>query len=260
MKTLKTLFILTILSGFLIVFSCSSSDSEPDPNANIVPCTTTCTLGFELNTNTCECECNTTCATGFVLNIDTCECEEFIPTVIAVDACATTLVESWVKRTTITDYTGDGYIVWEGPGLTWTGNIGEVGKLTYTIDVPKAGTYLFQWRSYIAKTADVDPWAEHNDSWLKFPDADDFFAQKNGSTLYPSGSGNSPNPAGENGNGFFKVYMNDLNAWSTVSSTSDNDAHQIYVTFDEEREYTVEIAARSNFHAIDSFKLTEQQP
>jgi len=260
MKPFKTLSILTILSVFLIVFSCSSNDSEADPNSGsaIEECTTSCGPNFEVNPTTCECECNRTCSAGFILISETCECEEFVPKVIEVDACATTLIGEWKKRTTITDYTGEGYIVWEGPGLTWTGNIGEVGKLTYTIIVEKPGTYLFQWRSYIAKIADVDPWAEHNDSWLKFPDADDFFAKKGGSTLYPSGSGQTPNPAGENGNGFFKVYMNDVDKWSLISSTSDNDAHQIYITFNEAKAYTVEIAARSNFHAIDSFKLIEQ--
>ncbi|TGV02609.1 hypothetical protein [Flavivirga rizhaonensis] len=263
MKTLKTVSALTILSVLFIFISCSSSDdSESDPKTEV--CTKTCDKGFVLNTDSCECEkevCTKTCDGNFILNADTCECEEFIAKVIEVDASVVTLTEDWKKRTTIADYTGEGYIVWEGPGQTWKGNIGEVGKLTYTIDVPKAGTYLFQWRSYIAKKADVDPWAEHNDSWLKFPDADDFFAERvGGSILYPKGSGKSPNPAGENGNGFFKIYMNDVDKWSITTSTSDSNAHQIYVTFNEAKAYTVEIAARSDFHAIDSFRLTEQKP
>ncbi|AUP80521.1 hypothetical protein [Flavivirga eckloniae] len=264
MKKLRTfLATLSILSGFLIALSCSSNDSDPDPK--LETCTKTCEDGFILNADDCECEkeaCTKTCDGNFILNEDTCECEEFIAAVVEVDASDVTLVGDWKKRTTIDGYTGEGYIVWEGPGQTWKGTVGEVGKLTYKINIEKTGTYLFQWRSYIAKKAAVDPWAEHNDTWLKFPDADDFFGRKAGSTIdiYPKGSGKSPNPAGENGNGFFKIYMNDVDKWSMISSTSDSDAHQVYVTFNEAKEYTVEIAARSDFHAIDSFKLTQQKP
>ncbi|NMH87931.1 hypothetical protein [Flavivirga algicola] len=261
MKTLKKLSLAMVLSGLFLLFSCSGSDSHPDPKSE--DCTKTCSTGFILNTDTCECEkeaCTKTCDGNFILNADTCECEEFVAAVIEVDASVVTLTGDWKKRTSIADYTGEGYIVWEGPGQTWKGNIGEVGKLTYTIDVLKAGTYLFQWRSYIAKKADEKPWAEHNDTWLKFPDADDFFAKRDGNTLYPKGSGKTPNPAGENGNGFFKVYMNDVDKWSMISSTSDNNAHQIYATFNEAKKYIIEIAARSDFHAIDAFKLTEQKP
>ncbi len=266
MKTLRILPKLTYLCGLFVVASyvssCSEDDSNPDPKAE--ECIKTCDSGFVLNKDTCECEkeeaCNKTCSDDLILNTDTCECEAFVAKVIDVDASIATLTDDWKKQTTINDYSGEGYIVWEGPGLAWKGNIGAVGKLNYTIDVPRAGTYLFQWRSYIAKKAASNPGSEHNDSWLKFPDADDFFAVRNGSTIYPKGSGKTPNPAGESGNGFFKVYMNQVDTWSTASNTSDNNAHKIYVTFNEAKTYTVEIAARSDFHAIDSFKLTEQKP
>ncbi|MFY0599887.1 MAG: hypothetical protein JXR03_09470 [Cyclobacteriaceae bacterium] len=244
MKNLKTLCF-TLLCFFLASssISCSENKEEPEPEEKVEE-----KIEEEEKEEEEEEE----------------EEETFEEVVITVDATSLeTLSGDWEKRTTIEGYTGDGYIVWEGPNQFWKGeaNIGAAGRLTYKIDIPKAGTYLFQWRSYIAKVDAENPNTEHNDSWLRIPDADDFYGEKNtGSIVYPKGSGKSPNPAGENGNGFFKVYMNTSNAWSMISSTSDNNAHQIYATFNEAKEYTVEIAARSDFHAIDMFQLTLQKP
>ncbi len=253
MKTTKLINLL-LLFTFTMLVSCSSSSEDEG-------CIKTCENGFVLNEDNCGCEpmqCTTTCSDNEILNEDTCECEAFVANVVEVDAAKVTLTDDWVLRTTIDGYTGDGYVVWEGLGQTWKGTVGEKGQLEYKFTIPRPGTYLFQWRTYIAKKASTDAWAEHNDSWLKMLDADDFFAEKAGRKIYPKGSGKSPNPAGENGNGFFKIYMNDLDKWSTISSTSDNDAHLVYGTFNEAKEYTIIIAARSDYHAIDSFKLIEQ--
>ncbi|TXE07230.1 hypothetical protein FUA26_13495 [Seonamhaeicola algicola] len=268
----------------LIIFSCSSSDSNSEEEATCEktctegfilnadkcecepePCTLTCEDGFTLDEDLCECECTRTCEDGFTLNADTCECEEdevFVAEIIEVETETATLSGDWKLKTTIEGFTGEGYIVWEGPNQFWKGdaNIGNAGRLTYKINVPRAGTYQFNWSSYIAKVEPSNPTTEHNDSWLRFPDADDFYGKKEGSIVYPKGSGKTPNPAGENGNGFFKIYMNTGGAWTWTSGTSDNDFHSIYVRFDEAKEYTVEIAARSAYHAIDKFKLTEQEP
>ena len=185
------------------------------------------------------------------------EVEEGDLVVIQVETETATLTSSWRLRTDIDGFTGDGYIVWEGEPLFWKGNPGGVAILTYEIEIPKAGTYLFNWRSHIAKGTES---TEHNDSWLRLPDADAFYGEKsNGSRVYPTGSGNTPNPAGESGNGFFKVYMNTVNSWTFTSGTSDHDFHSIYATYDEPGIYTVEIAPRSDFHAIDSFRFTEQR-
>jgi hypothetical protein len=240
--------------------------NEDDCECEKEPCTKTCDTGFILNEDNCECEkepCTKTCDASFELNSDTCECEEkFIANVVNVDASDITLTDSWKKKTDIADYTGNGYIVWEGAAQFWkdAAAIGQLGKLTYKVNIPRAGTYLFQWRSYIVKMADKNPATEHNDSWIRIPDADNFFAKRDVSILYPKGSGKSPNPAGENGNGFFKGYMNTVNKWTNGTYTSDHNSHSIYATFNESKEYTIEISPRSNYHAIDSFKLVEQEP
>lgn len=286
--SIHALILCSVIIALLTNMSCSSNNNSSDDVVG-ESCTKTCDTGFVLNSELCECEqepctlvcdtgfvldndlcqceeepCMLTCDTGFELNTEMCECEEFVQVVINVDASSATLVGDWKKKTTIADYTGGGYIVWEGPPQFWKGeaNIGTVGKLTYKINVTTPGIYLFNWNSYIAKKAASNAATEHNDSWLRMPDADDFYAFRNNnmSTIYPKGSGKTPNPKGENGNGFFKVYMNTVDAWTNTSSTSDNEAHQIYVQFNEAKEYTVEIAPRSDFHAIDAFKFTLQKP
>lgn len=293
MKTSKQFFKIIASIVFLMVLSNCSESTADEGGVEDEPCIKTCRGEFVLNEETCNCEeevfvCEKVCETGFTLNDETCECEEdpvpctlvcdsgetlneetceceapFVPTVIAVEAETATLVADWKEKTDNDGYTGNGYIVWEGAAQFWKGaeDIGKAGLLTYKINVTVPGTYLFQWRSFIAKLADEKPATEHNDSWLRMPDADNFYGFKNATEtiVYPKGSGKTPNPAGENGNGFFKIYTNTI-GWSWTSSTSDHNPHQVYATFSEAKEYTIEISARSNYHGIDSFRLTLQKP
>jgi hypothetical protein len=244
-------------------FTLNSDTCECDK----IPCTKTCDTGFELNTENCECEkipCTKTCDAGFELNSETCNCEEiFVPATITVETESATLTDSWKLRTDIAGYSGTGYIVWEGPAQFWknAATIGILGKLTYKVNITKPGVYQFNWKSYIAKVDASNPNSEHNDSWLRIPDADDFYAVRQvTSIVYPKGSGKTPNPAGENGNGFFKVYMNQGGSWTNTAVTSDSNSHSIFAKFNQAKEYTIEISPRSDYHAIDSFKLTLQKP
>ena len=186
----------------------------------------------------------------------------FVAEVIEQDVSVATLTGDWKKKTDIAGFTGDGYIVWEGEALFWKGeeNIGKTGLLSFKINIEKPGTYKMQLRTYIAKKDPKKPNTEHNDTWVRVPDADNFFAQKQESIVYPKGSGKTPNPAGENGNGFFKSYMNLNDKWTYTSGTFDHNFHEIFATFNKAGKYTIEIAPRSNFHAIDGFKLTQQKP
>lgn len=179
---------------------------------------------------------------------------------VIVSAESVAVIEDWELKTELEGFTGTGYLVWEGPAQFWKGteNIGKVGKLVYDVKIAEAGTYKFTMRTYIAKKDPLKPNTEHNDIWVKLSDADAFFAQKGDSKLYPNGSGKSPNPAGENGNGFFKAYMNTNDKWFEVIGTSDHNFHEIFATFNSAGTYTVEIAPRSDFFAFDSFTLIKQ--
>ncbi|MEO0470295.1 MAG: T9SS type A sorting domain-containing protein [Bacteroidota bacterium] len=157
---------------------------------------------------------------------------------------------SWLADSAISGYTGAHYLRYSGadrfstPGLS---------RLLYRLNITKTGTYRFQWRSRISIGSDN---TEHNDSWLRMAtEHSHFFAQKSGSTLYPHGSGMSPNPAGSGKEGWFKVYQNVLGDWTWNTSTSDHDPHNIFMEFDSVGVYVLEVSCRSNGHAIDRMVL-----
>lgn len=159
-----------------------------------------------------------------------------------------TLTGSWATATTKGGYTNTGYIRWTGSDNF---NTPGVGVISATIDIENPGTYRFQWYSTIGQGTSI---ADFNDSWLRFPDASDFYAVRGASVVYPFGSGKTPNPNGAGSGGWFKVYVNNLN-WSWQTTTSDNDPHDIYVDFDTPGVYTMEISARSFDHLIDRIVL-----
>lgn len=157
----------------------------------------------------------------------------------------------WELKSSDTDHTGEGYMVWTGSQSL--GNPGN-GLTTFKINITNTGTYQFIWRSSVTTGNNG---TEHNDTWLRFDDADDFFGEKgNGSIVYPAGRDKSPTPEGSSKDGWFKIYRSggDL-SFKWQSSTSDNDAHDIFVKFDVPGTYTMEISARSSGHAIDKFVL-----
>ena len=172
---------------------------------------------------------------------------------IIIEAENLNLKDNWVIENTKTGFTGNGYIVWNGEDyFNSPGN--SIISITLTIKTP--GTYRVQWRNGITIGSGT---TDFNDSWLRFPDASDYYATKtDDSTVYPSGSGKTPNPEGAGGADFFKIYTNTLE-WNFNTSTSDNDPHDIYVTFDTAGTYTLEISPRSKGHAIDRIMLYQPQ-
>ncbi|HKL02673.1 MAG TPA: hypothetical protein VJ911_03320, partial [Cryomorphaceae bacterium] len=176
--------------------------------------------------------------------------------VASIDASET----DWSLRTDIDDYSGGGFLVWEGENAMGApGN----GRLTFNVHISTPGTYRFLWRSYITIG---DNHTEHNDSWLRIPDAAHFYGKKNnGHIVYPKGSNLPPipesseqsntEPNGAGSDGWFKVYMNTANNWKWQASTSDHDAHNIYAVFTHPGIYTIEISGRSTGHGVDTFVL-----
>ncbi len=162
--------------------------------------------------------------------------------------------EGWVLKNDGDGISGNGYMQWEGdPKMNAPGN----GTVVFPVRISQPGTYRFIWNSSFRMG---DNGTEHNDSWLRFPDADDFFGRKgDGSVVYPNGSGKTPNPNGSSSEGWFKIYRsgND-NSFKWQASTSDHDAHDIYVTFSNSGVYRIEISARSNYHGIDRMLLFEE--
>ena len=157
---------------------------------------------------------------------------------------------NWNITTNYGDFTGSGMLTWLGNNnYSSPGN----GLISTTIKINTPGTYRFRWRNRIGNGTNS---TEHNDSWLRFPDASDFYAEKNGNRIYPKGSGQSPNPNGAGSDGWFKVYLSGTTDWTWSTRTSDNDAHNIFVEFDTAGIYTMEISGRSQFHLIDRTTLS----
>ena len=156
---------------------------------------------------------------------------------------------TWDRKSDISGFDGEGYLVWNKEDNF---NTPGVGVLTYKLNITTTGTYRFVWRSRITEGTSI---SEANDSWLRFGDAADFFGEKEGSIVYPKGIGKTPNPEGSSSDGWFKVYMNNVGEWFWRSNTSDNDPHNIFVTFNSAGTYTMEVSGRSRFHALDRFVL-----
>ncbi|MBT8184207.1 MAG: hypothetical protein KJN76_05160, partial [Eudoraea sp.] len=157
----------------------------------------------------------------------------------------------WAQRSSQSGFTGNGYNSYEG-----TNYFGSPGNnvVTYTVRINTPGTYRFQWRNKIGVLASSNASTEHNDSWLKFPDASDFYGQRGNSRIWPKGSGKSPNPEGASGGGWFKVYTNTIN-WSWSTQTSDFDPHQVFAVFNSPGVYRIQVSGRSNGHLIDRMVL-----
>ena len=157
---------------------------------------------------------------------------------------------NWSVKFNFSDFTGAGYLSWDGNNnFNSPGN----GLISTEIRINTPGTYRFRWRSRIGTGSNS---TEHNDSWLRFADASDFYAEKNGNRIYPNGSGQTPNPNGSSSNGWFKAYLSGSTNWTWSTQTSDNDAHQIYVVFETAGIYTMEISGRSKDHLIDRITLS----
>lgn len=140
----------------------------------------------------------------------------------------------------------------------------NIGTLTYRVKINNPGTYRFQWHCKVGEgTSPTDA----NDSWLKIPDADDFYAQKLpsglsgpdrqpvGNVAHPKGVCTNDCPEGAGKQGWFKVYSNGTVQWTWRSSTNDNDPHAIFARFDNVGTYTVLIAVRSKNQFLNRFVL-----
>ncbi|QLE01204.1 hypothetical protein HX109_06355 [Galbibacter sp. BG1] len=158
--------------------------------------------------------------------------------------------EEWKQEASEQNFSGEGYMVWTGDENL--GNPG-VGATSFKIKINNPGTYQFLWKSAVTIGSNG---TEHNDTWLRFDDADDFYGKKGESIVYPKGRNKTPNPEGATKDGWFKIYRsgNDL-GFKWQARTFDNNAHDIFVEFKEPGVYTMEISARSKGHAIDAFVL-----
>lgn len=158
---------------------------------------------------------------------------------------------NWKKRTTIANYTGSGYIQWEGNQYFSNTSNGHI-EIPITINNP--GTYEFRMRVAIGDLSHGT--TEHNDTWLKIV-ADNFYADRNGALIKPKPDCNNAAgygcPEGSSLDGFFKMFGG--NGWQWQNKTSDFDDHYVHAEFNKAGTYKIIIAARSSYHAIDRIMM-----
>ncbi len=172
---------------------------------------------------------------------------------LVIEAESLSVPSAWKKQSSINGASGGSYLIWTGSdNFSKPGN----GLITVKFEIKTTGTYDFQWRNRIGQG---NNFTEHNDTWIKFPDADDFFATKGSSRVYPKGSGKTPNPEGAGSNGWFKAYLTGSTGWTWSTSTFDFEPHKIKVRFDDPGTYTMQISGRSKSHIIDRIVLSRNQ-
>ncbi|MEM1023145.1 MAG: hypothetical protein AAF627_08790 [Myxococcota bacterium] len=177
------------------------------------------------------------------------------------------LVDAWEIRSDEGGFSGRGYILWTGSS---SNNRPGNGLMHLRLAIPEAGRYRFQWRNRIGRG---DNTTEHNDTWVRFPDAADFYGlrirQGEESRRYPepicededfmegvrSRVAEARCAEGSTRDGWMKVYSSGARDWRWSTRTSDNDAHDIFVEFDQAGTFTLELSQRADFHLIDRLVL-----
>ncbi|SKB46160.1 malectin domain-containing carbohydrate-binding protein, partial [Maribacter arcticus] len=173
---------------------------------------------------------------------------------VVIEMESLTYGSNWSEQTSASGFTGDSYLFNSVDSFGSPGN----GTITTQVEITTPGLYRFQWYNKIGIIAATDPTTEHNDAWLRFNDADDFYGAIDdaGTTgiVYPVGVGKTPIVQGASSGGWLKVYTNTI-AWNWNTKTSDNDARKVFVQFDNPGIYTMEVSSRSDGHLIDRATL-----
>lgn len=195
----------------------------------------------------------------------TANCFDFEGGILVFEAESLPLNEDWAIGTSEGGFSGSGYIEWTGASHN---NDPTHGVIDVTIRVPEAGRYQLTWLTQIGRG---DNTTEHNDTWVRFPDADDFYGLKGdpGAEIrrYPKPICDDTDAMnalmamadidtadcvrGSSRDGWLKVYSSGANDWRWSARTSDSDASIVTMEFDAPGDYTMQLAARADFSLID---------
>lgn len=197
------------------------------------------------------------------------ECDyQTVDGVLVIEAEDLPLTGDWQVASDEAGAVGE-YIVWTGDSFF---NDPSNGVMQMQVNLTEPGRYRFQWRTRIGRGSDV---TEHNDTWVRFPDADAFFGAKgptdNERRVYPrplcqddaftSMIEAMPDvvsaacPVGAQRDGWFKVASSGARDWMWSSFTNDGEGFDVYIEVSEPGVYLFEMAARSDYSLIDQIIL-----
>ncbi len=202
----------------------------------------------------------------------TADCFDFTDGVLVFEAESLPLNENWVVGAAEAGFSGSGYIAWIGESHN---NDPTHGVIDVTIRVPEAGRYQLTWHTRIGMGTNT---TEHNDVWVRFPDADDFYGLKGdpGAEIrrYPKPICDDVDAMnalmamddidtadcvrGSSRDGWLKVYSSGADDWRWSARTSDSDASTVTMEFDAPGDYTMQLAARADFSLLDRVVLYRQ--
>ena len=182
--------------------------------------------------------------------------------------------DDWEVNQQFNGFVGSGYIEWVGVSHF---NDPTHGVMSVAVRIEQPGRYRLQWHTRIGKG---DNPTEHNDTWVKFPDAADYYGLRS-----VNGDGTEvrryPKPIcrddaamdalearadidvadcvdGSSKDGWLKVYSSGARDWKWSARTSDNDASHVLAEFDAAGVYEMRLAARSDHSLIDRIVLHEE--
>lgn len=216
------------------------------------------------------CFASVACGTSPADTLDNVACDyETVNGLAVLEAEGLTLTEDWRVGTADAGFTGTGYIEWLGASHN---NDPSFGPIASRIHVTAAGRYRLQWHTRVGQGTNA---TEHNDTWVRFADAADFYGRKGNAgsenRVYPQPTCNDTAfmdevqgraevsqatcPAGSSREGYLKVYSSGALDWRWSTRTSDHDPHDIVVEVATAGVYTLEMAARADFSQIDRLVL-----
>lgn len=172
--------------------------------------------------------------------------------IIVIEAENTTLTDGWEERNDISGFSGEGFIEYvdqnrlDDPGYS---------VLEYKFQIDSPGTYRFDYHTKVGYG--IDP-SEHNDTWVRFPDADNFFGELDGKIAYPDGVGKSPIFKGSTADGWGKAYSWGTTDWTFRTKVSDLEGLHLHATFNEAGIYTLQLSGRSKGHFVDRLILYQK--
>ena len=169
---------------------------------------------------------------------------------VVIEAENMILRDAWVKEQ-MEGSSNDSSIVWKGKSYF---KQPDKGIISTQFEIFSPGKYTFKMRTKVGLGGNS---TEHNDTWVKFPDAKEFYGLRNANRIYPVGSAGLPfmDNRSATRKGYLKMFSSGTTNWTWNTLTYDEESYDVMVEFDKPGVYTLELAARSDYHVIDKMIL-----